>query len=700
MTDPTPPALPASLADLDVAFQAWLDERAEAHAGYKHEPADFGDKVELLRALQRELFDAGWARHGWPQEHGGSGGTVLHRGVIVDVLERNGFPPRHIFEHLEILPPALARFANPKLLEDIFLPTLRGDAIWCQGFSEPTAGSDLAALRTRARRVAGGYQLEGHKIWTSWAKWATHCFVLARTGEPEERHRGLSAFVIRLDAPGVTVGAIRQSNGSDELAEVFFDQAFVPEDARVGDEGQGWAIAMYILAGERGSYTWLRQCEMLPRLELLAQTPGAGEHAGLLGESLMRLVALRCRSREVMEILAAGKEPGPESSVSKVLSIDAEQEFYQTAREVLSPGLDLGTAPQIDFWQEHYLYSRASSVYGGSRQIQLNVIAKLMITRGMAVSLHDESSDELATLRQSITESIAQTPTGRAALDGLDWWSFAGAPEDEFGRAAFAAWFEAEGAAPTTSPALSGLRAAAVAAKLGVDPAQVAFAVAESEAGLLVLGLDEASRWIVVERKGELVVFDARGLQPTTSTALDATLIQRVSAPGAATRIEVDRAADSRALDLARIAAAYEILGASRTLLSMAIQHSNEREQFGQPIAKFQAIQHLISECQIEVSTLEAVCRAALEEWSAGGGRDLARIAKAIAGRDGRAIAQRALQCFGAIGFTAEHRHHLYSRRIHTLDAVFGTYQGLRRGLGAELVRTGKAPRGIQVWHP
>ena len=310
-----------------------------------------------------------------------------------------------------------------------------------------------------------------------------------------------------------------------------------------------------------------------------------------------------------------------------MLSIDAEQEFYQTAREVLSPGLDLGTAPHIDFWQEHSLYSRASSVYGGSRPSQLNVIAKLMITRGMAVSLHDESSDELAALRQSVTDSIGQSPTGRAALDGLDWWSFAGAPEDEFGRAAFAAWFEAEGAAPTTSPALSGLRTAAVAARLGVEPAEVAFAVDESDAGLLILGLDEASRWIAVERKGELFAFDARGSKPTTSIALDATLIQRVSAPGAATRVEVDRAADARALDLARIAAAYEILGASRTLLSMAIRHSNEREQFGQPIAKFQAIQHLISECQIEISTLEAVCRAALEEWSAGSGSDLARIA-------------------------------------------------------------------------
>ena len=147
-----------------------------------------------VRALQRELFDDGYARVGWPEALGGLGGTVLHRALLLDLLSRAGYPGRFLLEHLEILPPALAAHAPPALTEELFLPTLRGDILWCQGFSEPSAGSDLAALRTQAREAPGGYRLEGHKIWTSWAKWASHCLLLARTGTargPAPRALGL-----------------------------------------------------------------------------------------------------------------------------------------------------------------------------------------------------------------------------------------------------------------------------------------------------------------------------------------------------------------------------------------------------------------------------------------------------------------------------------------------------------------------------
>ncbi len=682
---------------LAVAFQAWLDEHHEAHTHLKQEPADFDSKARNLQELQRELFDAGWARYGWSEEHGGLGGTVLHRGVVADLLQRNGYTPRHLFEHLDILPPALQKFAQPELLEELFLPTLRGDLLWCQGFSEPTAGSDLAALRTRAERVTDGYRIEGHKIWTSWAKWSTHCFFLARTGTPEERHRGLSAFVIRLDTPGVSVGPIRQANGHEELAEVFFDGALIPESQRVGAEGQGWAVAMHILAGERGSYTWLRQCEILPRLEWLAGQPGAEAHTGILGESLVRLIALRCRARAVMEILAQGEEPGPESSVSKVLAIDGEQFFYDSAREVLSPDLDLGSCEDVDFWHEHYLYSRASSVYGGSREIQLNVIAKLLVTRGSSPQARD---DESHAVYQSVEEAIEQSEDGRAALEGLDWWSFAAAPEDTFGRAAFSAWFETQGRTLNVSPALSGVRLAAAAEALGVPASELAFGV-ESGGALLCCGLDEHTHFVVADGGDHFLVHPAKELSPGPSRAFDAHLVQRVETGGGDTR-ELPRNAeeDRRAEALARLAASFEILGASRVLLEEAVRHTNEREQFGQPLANFQAIQHLLSESQIDVSSLEELCLSCLEEWSAGDASDFAMVAKAHAGRAGRDVAQRALQCFGAIGFTDEHMQHRYSRRIHTLDAVLGSHYALRRRLGEQMVGSGRAPRCIQAWRP
>jgi alkylation response protein AidB-like acyl-CoA dehydrogenase len=690
------------LEELAKAFQSYLEENLEEHARFKHMPTDFNERVPILRDLQRALYDAGWARYGWPEEAGGLGGTAVHRALIVDLLQRNGYPPRHNFEHLDILPPALVKFGRPEVVKALFGPTIRGDILWCQGFSEPTAGSDLAALRTKAVSVDGGYRIDGHKIWTSWAKWATHCLFLARTGTAEDRHRGLSAFVIPNDTPGLQVGVIRQSNGTEELAEVFFDGMIVPEENRLGEEGEGWAVAMHILAGERGSYAWLRQSEMLPKLERLSQKPNAAEHAGAVGESLTRLLALRCRSREVLEILHRGEEPGPESSVSKVLVIDSEQHLYDVAREVLAPDIDLGIGDDIEAWQESYLYSRASSIYGGSRQIQLNVIAKLMVSQGKSPR-SEASDDEAAAIRESVIEALEKAESPREALDGLDWWSYGTTPSDCFGRAAFAAWFEGQGSVPARSPALAAVRAGSWAAAADVEANEVAVAVDERRdaAGrVLVMGLDDQTKWIACPTASGEVELHSVGGSRAPSNALDPELLQWVSLGSKSKSVTASADDDGRQRALARIACAYEILGASLALLDHAVEHTNEREQFGQPLARFQAIQHLLSESQIDVAALSALCDSALEEWSAPGREDdaLATVTKAFAGRVGRAVSQRALQCFGAIGFTDEHPHHLYSHRIHTLDGIFGSAYALHAELGRELIRTGKAPRGIEVW--
>ncbi len=667
------------------------------------DPFDFAQG--LVRDLQRVLFDAGWVRYGWPKELGGLGGGVLHRAAIIDALARNGYPPRYILEHLEIIPPALAVFARPALLERLFLPTLRGDAIWCQGFSEPSAGSDLASLRTRAERTRGGFRIDGHKIWTSWAKWADHCLLLARTGPSEDRHRALSAFVVDLATPGIKVSPIRQANGTDELAEVFFDGAVVPEENLVGEVNGGWAVAMEILAGERGSYAWLRHAHLLGRLEALARFPAAAEHPRALGEMLVRLLSLRCRSREVMEILERGEQPGPETSVSKVLVIDADNALYEVAREVLSPGIDLGTLPQGWEWQESYLYSRASGIYGGTRQIQLNVIGKLMVRRGGAA--RHQASDELEVVRSSVADAAERSDTTREALAGLDWWSYAAQPLDAMGEAAFAAWFEHQGRSLARSPALAGVASAAVAAGLGVEPAKVACTIRRmgEDAGaldLLVFGWDESSEWIALEEAdGRVLVAPVAEAEVSQAHALDLELVHRVRVPRASLQpVEVDRDVHERARTLARLGAAFEILGAASALTDLVVEYTNQREQFGQPLSSFQAIQHLLSECQVDLAALASLADAALEQWRAGSARELAAAAKAFAGRGGRRVAQRSLQCFGAISFTNEHVHHRYLRRIHTLDALLGTTYQLERELGVALAGSGRAPRGVEVWRP
>lgn len=693
-----------ALEDLAKAFQAYLDENRDDHARFKKMPIDFNERVPILCDLQRVLYDAGWARYGWPEAVGGLGGTAVERALIVDLLESNDYPPRHNFEHLDILPPALVEFGQPKIVEELFKPTIRGDILWCQGFSEPTAGSDMAAMRTKAVRVDGGYKVDGHKIWTSWAKWATHCLFLARTGTTEDRHRGLSAFVVPIDQPGLQVGVIRQSNGTEELAEVFFDAMIVPEENRLGEEGQGWAVAMHILAGERGSYAWLRQSEMLPRLERLSRDPRAAASAEMLGESLTRLLGLRCRSREVLEILGRGEAPGPETSVAKVLVIASEQHFYDVVRKVLSPDLDLGISEEAKAWQESYLYSRASSIYGGSLQIQLNVIAKLMVSQGKSPR-SAPASEETAAIRESVVDALEKSATTRDALEGLDWWSFGATPRDSFGQAAFSAWFEGQGSVPARSPALAAVRCGAWAEAAGLEANEIALAVdsrRDADGRVLVTGFDETTKWILVEGVDGEATLHAAGDSERDSAATDAELVRWVSLGSESRPVSTPADRNNRQLALARIACAYEILGASLSLLDQSVEHTNVREQFGGPIARFQAIQHLLSASQVDVAALAALCDSALEEWIAGSDESdaLATVSKAYAGRVGRDIAQRALQCFGAIGFTDEHPHHLYSHRIHTLDGILGSHYALHVELGEALVRTGKAPRGIRVWRP
>jgi alkylation response protein AidB-like acyl-CoA dehydrogenase len=461
---------------------------------------------------------------------------------------------------------------------------------------------------------------------------------------------------------------------------------------------------MHILAGERGSYAWLRQTEMLQKMERLSQAPGAADETEMLGDSLSRLLALRCRSREVLEILGRGEQPGPESSVTKVLVIDTEQHFYDAARKILSPDMDLAIGQGTEAWQESYEYSRAASIYGGSRQIQLNVIAKLMVSQGKSPRTAP-ASDEAAAIRESVVDALEKAASSREALGGLDWWSYGVAPGDAFGHAAFSSWFEGQGAVPSLSPALAAVRCSAWAEAADLDANSIALAIdprRDDEGRVLVTGFDEATAWIAVPNADGAATLNARGEAPSDSQAMDSELVRWVPLGGETRSVSVATSTDRRQLALARIACAYEILGSSVALLDQSVVHTNEREQFGGPISRYQSIQHLLSESQIDVASLGALCDSALEEWIAGSEENeaLATAAKGYAGRVGLNVTQRALQCFGAIGFTDEHPHHLYSHRIHTLDAILGSHYSLHKELGENLVRTGKAPRGIEVSRP
>jgi alkylation response protein AidB-like acyl-CoA dehydrogenase len=260
---------------------------------------------------------------------------------------------------------------------------LRGEETWCQGFSEPGTGSNLASLTCRALRSEGGWRVTGQKVWTSLAQYAHRCVLLTRTGSLESAHRGITALFVDMDAPGITVRPIGSMHGVDEFCEVFFDDVAVPEGRTLGEEGQGWSVAMDILPYERSTALWHRGRYLHERLQQLvhAAPPGAIDPA-VLGEVTQAVYAFRARSRATQYRLAAGERLGPETSIDKVLLATAEQALFDLASDAIPAAITVSDDPGDVRWRRDYLYSRAATIYGGSAEIQRNIIARRLLDLG------------------------------------------------------------------------------------------------------------------------------------------------------------------------------------------------------------------------------------------------------------------------------------------------------------------------------
>ncbi|MBX6387740.1 MAG: acyl-CoA dehydrogenase family protein [Frankia sp.] len=396
---PAGPGTEASLAeDLDAYRLALRDHlrtepALESFRGRRY-PSTEARMADHAR-LERLLHDAGWSRYGWPATVGGLGGDERHRAVLYDELAAAGLPVPGQHMLLETLGPPIVRFA-PELAAAYLPAYLRGEEWWGQGFSEPEAGSDLASLRCRARRDGDTYAVTGQKLWTSHGATATRLVCLVRTGTPESRHRGLSMIMIDVDSPGVTVRPIAMANGDNELAEVFFDDVVVPTSRLIGAEGQGWAVAMYLLQFERAMYAWLSAAEALRRLrelrgQLAARAAGGRPvpdgAAARLGEAYAHLVALRARSAGTVRRLAVGDTVGPEASVDKVLLATAEICLHDVARDLLGDeflfaaegaaggnALAAGTVEAAQ-WRTDWWFSRSATILGGSAEVQRTILA-------------------------------------------------------------------------------------------------------------------------------------------------------------------------------------------------------------------------------------------------------------------------------------------------------------------------------------
>jgi alkylation response protein AidB-like acyl-CoA dehydrogenase len=371
------------LAAFRTALDDWLDGHADELAPTFEGGGTLDEKMGQIAKVRRLAFDAGWARWGWPVAVGGLGGSTLLRAYLSEAVTARDLVEPGLYSMPEVLGPSVITFARPELSAAMVPPLLRGDEVWCQGFSEPGSGSNLASLACRAVRTDDGWRVTGQKVWTSLSQFARRCVLLTRTGSIESAHRGITALFVDMDSPGITIRPIETMDGEREFSEVFYDDVLVPLDRTLGEEGQGWALAMDILPYERSTSLWQRAAWLHRRLGDLvdAARPGALD-AVALGELTQLVYAFRARSRATQHRMAAGDALGPETSVDKVLLATAEQALFDLAAEALPTEVTIGDDPVSGRWRAEFIYSRAATIYGGTAEIQRNIIARRLLGLG------------------------------------------------------------------------------------------------------------------------------------------------------------------------------------------------------------------------------------------------------------------------------------------------------------------------------
>lgn len=355
----------------------WIEQNRTALTPSYRDHGSTSQLIEHQRSVQAMLFDAGWMRWGWPEIVGGLGGSPLFRAVLGEELTSRGLVHSASFSMTEVLGPAVIKFADPQLAAEVVPKLLRGDEWWCQGFSEPEAGSDLGSLRTTARLAGDDWLISGQKLWTSWAHHSTRCVVLVRSEGKDSGSRGITAFFVDMDTPGITVRPIRTMAGVDEFCEVFFDDVRVPDARIIGGRGNGWAVTQYILACERGAIFWQRGSWMLHHLSQIAALTDLQDQSvhRLLGQAYADVLALRARSRITQNKVAEGELRGAESSIDKILIAAADQSTFDAARQILGGGVEFDDSDESDRFRKEWLYSRAASIYGGTSEIQRDIVA-------------------------------------------------------------------------------------------------------------------------------------------------------------------------------------------------------------------------------------------------------------------------------------------------------------------------------------
>lgn len=336
---------------------------------------------------ERMLFDARWAVVSWPEQFGGREATLWEWLLFEQEYYAAGCPPRVTQNGIFLLAPSLFAFGNQAQQDHILARMASGDDRWCQGWSEPNAGSDLASLTTKATRVDGGWRLEGQKTWTTRGAFSSHLFGLFRTDPESERHRGLSYFLVPLDTPGVTVRGFGRLDGDEGFAEVFFDDAFLADDAIpggvvLGEVGAGWSVAMSTTSSERGltlrspgrflatATRLISAWRSLPDAERSAR----GDLRHQIIEAWMHAEAYQLQTLSTVTATLAGQSVGAESSLVKLWWSELDIELHEAAMDTIGEAALLD-----DEWSKAYQFSLSGPIYAGTNEVQRNVVAERVL---------------------------------------------------------------------------------------------------------------------------------------------------------------------------------------------------------------------------------------------------------------------------------------------------------------------------------
>jgi alkylation response protein AidB-like acyl-CoA dehydrogenase len=359
-------------------FRSWLAENPP--------PPDPGDEADTTRnawrsAWQRQLYEGDWAAPAWPAEYGGRGATLTQSAIYFEELGRARVPvPANVLGIL-LGGPTLMVWGTDEQKERYLTPILSAEEIWCQGFSEPDAGSDLASLKTRAVKDGEEWVVTGQKVWTSGAQYSKWCMLVARTDSDAAKHKGLTYFLMDMDQEAVQVRPLRQITGEAEFNELFIEEARIPQENVIGGVGNGWKVALTTLMNERAGLGFVLQVRLR---QLLDDTIAQARERGLLEDPLyadaLADLHIRCESIRLLawkgltDIERYG-QPGPEGSLVKWLWSDTNQRLTQLAAEIVGPeALTDGTT-----WSYELLRARGNTIEGGTTEVLKNIVAERVL---------------------------------------------------------------------------------------------------------------------------------------------------------------------------------------------------------------------------------------------------------------------------------------------------------------------------------